>query len=99
MRHSLRCWSTAALRRGEALALHWSDIDFAAKVLRVRGMARVDGELVVTETKTAKSRRVVPLCPTADRVLRDMRTRQMAERLRAGSMWQPTPYVFHNRAR
>jgi integrase len=37
MRHSLRCWSTAALRRGEALALHWSDIDFAAKVLRVRG--------------------------------------------------------------
>jgi len=85
----------SGLRRGEALALHWSDIDFDARLLRVRGtLARVDGELVVTETKTAKSRRVVPLSPTAERLLRDVRTRQVAERLRAGSMWQPSPYVF-----
>jgi integrase len=85
----------SGLRRGEALALHWSDIDFDAKLLRVRGtLARVDGELVVTETKTAKSRRVIPLSPTAEKVLRDMRTKQMAERLRAGAMWQPTPYAF-----
>jgi integrase len=43
------------LRRGEALALHWSDIDFDEKLLRVRGtLARVDGELVVTETKTPR---------------------------------------------
>jgi integrase len=54
----------SGLRRGEALALHWSDIDFGAKLLRVRStLARVDGELVVTETKTAKSRRVIPLSP------------------------------------
>jgi integrase len=85
----------SGLRRGEALALHWSDIDFGAKLLRVRGtLARVDGELVVTETKTAKSRRVIPLSPTAEKVLRDMRTRQMAERLRTGPLWQPTPYAF-----
>jgi integrase len=85
----------SGLRRGEALALHRSDIDLDAKLLRVRGtLARVDGELVVTETKTAKSRRVVPLSPAAEKVLRDVRTRQRAERLMAGSMWQPTPYVF-----
>lgn len=85
----------SGLRRGEALALHWSDIDFDAKLLRVRGtLARVDGELVVTETKTAKSRRATPISPTAEKVLRHLRTRQMAERLRAGSMWQPNPYVF-----
>jgi len=57
-------------------------------------LARVDGELVVTETKTAKSHRVVPLSPTAENAPRDVRTRQRAERLMAGSMWQPTPYVF-----
>lgn len=52
----------SGLRRGEALALQWSDSDFGAKLLRVPGtLARVDGELVVTETKTAKSPRVVPL--------------------------------------
>ena len=73
------------LRRGEALALHWSDIDFDEKLLRVRGtLARVSGELVVTETKTPKSRRVVPLSPTAERLLRDVRANQRAERLRAG---------------
>ena len=49
------------LRRGEALALHWSDIDFDAKLMRVRGTRRVAGELVVTETKTPRSRRVIPL--------------------------------------
>jgi integrase len=71
----------SGLRRGEALALHWSDIDLDAKLLRVRGtLARVDAELVVMETKTAKSRRVVPLSPTAENVLRDVRTRQRAER-------------------
>ncbi|HET9301244.1 MAG TPA: tyrosine-type recombinase/integrase [Propionibacteriaceae bacterium] len=83
------------LRRGEALALHWSDIDLDAKLLRVRGtLARVAGELVVTETKTPRSRRVIPLSPTAERLLRDVRANQRVERLRAGSMWQSTPYVF-----
>jgi integrase len=34
------------VRRGEALALRWSDIDFEDKFLRVRGtLARVDGDL------------------------------------------------------
>lgn len=83
------------LRRGEALALHWSDINLDAKLLRVRGtLARVAGKLIVTETKTPKSRRVVPLSPTAERLLRNIRANQRAERPRAGLMWQPTPYVF-----
>jgi integrase len=34
------------LRRGEALALHWSDVDLDEKLLRVRGaLARVDGSV------------------------------------------------------
>jgi len=83
------------LRRGEALALHWSDIDFDEKLLRVRGtLARVARELVVTETKTPRSRRVILLSPAAERLLRDVRANQRVERLRAGSIWQPTPYVF-----
>jgi len=83
------------LRRGEALALHWSDVDLDSKLLRVRGtLARVDGQLVVTEPKTAKSRRVVPISAAAERILREVRTAQAAERLRAGSIWHRTPYVF-----
>jgi integrase len=84
-----------ALRRREALALRWSDVDLDAGVLRVRGtLARVDGALIVTEPKTAKSRRSVPLSATAERLLREVRTVQAAERLKAGSAWQQTGYVF-----
>src|SRR3954451_22080032 len=40
------------LRRGEALALQWSDVDLTKGVLRVRGtLSRVDGELLVTEPR------------------------------------------------
>jgi integrase len=49
------------LRRGEALALQWSDVDLARGMLRVRGtLSRIDGELLVTEPKTAKSKRTYP---------------------------------------
>jgi integrase len=61
------------LRRGEALSLRWADIDLDRRTLRVRGMlARIDGALVVTEPKTAKSKRVLPLSDPAARVLRNV---------------------------
>lgn len=83
------------LRRGEALALQWSDVDFEKSILRVRGtLARVDGELTVTEPKTAKSKRSVHVSPTTERVLRAVRATQREERIKAGSQWVQTGYVF-----
>jgi integrase len=83
------------LRRGEALALSWADVDLKAGLLRVRGtLARVDGDLVVTDPKTAKSRRSVPLSPDALDLLRRIKVAQTAERLRAGSQWRQSGYVF-----
>jgi integrase len=87
-------WAIAS-RRGEALALRWSDIDFDENLLRVRGtLARVAGELVVTETKTQRSRRVVPYPLLRSGCCATCAPNQRVERLRAGSMWQSTPYVF-----
>ena len=83
------------LRRGEALALTRSDVDFAKRLIRVRGtLARVDGELVVTEPKTAKSRWVIHMSPAAERVLKAVSLRQKEDRLRAGSVWVSTGYIF-----
>ncbi len=83
------------LRRGEALALHWRDVDFTKRTIRVRGtLARVDGQLVVTEPKTAKSKRVLHMSPTAATVLQEVRSGQRQEQLRAGSVWAATGYVF-----
>src|SRR4051794_34420775 len=83
------------LRRGEALALQWSDVDLAKGLLRVRGtLSRIDGELLVTEPKTAKSKRFVPISAPAARLLLDVRAAQADERSRAGSAWRQTGFVF-----
>lgn len=83
------------LRRGEALALKWADIDLERGLLRVRGtLARIDGELVVTEPKTARSKRFVPLSAPAERLLAELLVRVARERQRAGSAWRETGYVF-----
>jgi integrase len=87
------------LRRGEALALTWSDIDFERKLIRVRGtLARVDGELTVTEPKTSKSKRAVHMSRTTEGILRAVRLSQKEDRLKAGSAWVQTPYVFTTEA-
>lgn len=84
------------MRRGEALALRWSDVDLPRQRAHVRGtLARENGALVITEPKTAASRRVVPLSRAlATEVLPGVKRRTAAERLRAGSKWQNSGHVF-----
>ena len=87
--------AATGLRRGEAGALSWSDVDWIHSTLRVRGtLTRIDGELKVTEPKTAKSRRTLPLSPGAIALLKAHRARQREERIRAGRVWQGSQYVF-----
>jgi integrase len=64
-------------------------------MLRVRGtLSRIDGELLVTEPKTAKSKRFVPISAPAERLLRDLHAAQAKERSLAGSAWRQTGFVF-----
>jgi len=73
----------------------WTDVDLERKTLRVRGtLARIDGDLVVTDPETAKSRRFVPISAPTERILREIRTAQAQQRLLAGSLWRATGYVF-----
>jgi integrase len=80
------------LRRGEVLALRWSDVDLEGGVLRVRRSleeVRVDGQRVVRpkEPKTGKAR-AVAMPPLVVEVLRRHRKAQLEERLRAGPDWK-----------
>lgn len=91
------CGSIAAtgLRKGEALALRWDRVDLNAGMLRVAWtIGRVNGRLAITEPKTARSRRAVPLSPAVVELLRKHRAAQAAEQLRAGHLWQDSGLVF-----
>ena len=61
----------------------------------VATLGRVGNTLVISEPKTANSRRVVPLSPAVVTLLRKHRVAQKADRLRAGEQcWQETGLVF-----
>ncbi len=83
------------LRKGEALGLRWEDVDLEAATLRVRGtLARIDGQLVLTEPKTPKSRRTLALSPGIVALLKEQKRRQLEDRLKAGSLWHDSGHVF-----
>jgi len=87
--------AATGLRRGEALALKWEHVDLDAGLLLVRGtLGRVNGRLLVTEPKTARSRRSVPLSPGVVALLRKHRKSQLEDRMRASNVWQDTGHVF-----
>lgn len=83
------------LRQGEALALRWDDVDLDAGHVHVRHtLLRIGGKPELAEPKTALSRRMIPLPPIAIAALRTHRTRQLQERLLAGSRWHESGFVF-----
>jgi integrase len=87
--------ASTGLRKGEALALRWDRVDLDTGVVRVAAtIGRIGGRLVISEPKTARSRRVVPLSPAVVTMLRKHRTAQKSERLRAANQWQDSGLVF-----
>jgi len=76
-------WYTIAftgMRRGEALGLRWSDVDLENSRLSVRrALIPINREVVVSEPKTAKGRRVIALDPSTIEVLKAQAARQLDE--------------------
>jgi integrase len=87
--------ATTGLRRGEALALRWCDLDLERGALRVsHGLVRTSAGLRVSEPKTARGRRTVPLAPATVEALREHRVTQLEDRLRAGTAWRDNGLIF-----
>lgn len=91
-------WHFIALtgcRRGEALGLRWSDINWDARTVTIqRTLTGTGAHRNVQEPKTARSRRTVALSPVLVEVLRQHRKQQLIERIAAGPEWQDSGYVF-----
>jgi integrase len=84
-------------RIGEVLAIADGDVHLGAEpYVFIRGsLARVKGEgLVLTDGKSDKARRVLPLTPQAVAAIKRWRATQAAERLKAGPFWTTTDYLF-----
>jgi integrase len=80
--------ATTGMRRGEALGLRWSDVNFkAGRLSIVQTVTTVSDKIVITPPKTARSRRSVSLDPETVAALREHRRRQNEERLLAGALW------------
>nr|WP_311132095.1 site-specific integrase [Nonomuraea gerenzanensis]SBP00118.1 Integrase [Nonomuraea gerenzanensis] len=93
------------LRKGEGLGMRWSHIDFEAgtvrlekSIQRLRGekdeeTGRRRGELVEKSLKTVASKATVAIPATALQALKELRTTQKADRLRA-EVWVDPDLVF-----
>ena len=87
---------STGMRKGELLALKWSDVDLGRSELHVRSTLRRSPEqgLVTDAPKTRSSRRVVVLPEMAAGALAAHKRRQAEEQLEAGPAWHRSGYVF-----
>jgi len=83
---------TTSLRRGEACALRWLDIDPDAGVIHVRQTLSGHGD--VGPPKTPSSRHAAAAPASLLRALREHRVRQNERRLHMGAAWTDNGLVF-----
>jgi len=91
-------WHTIAMtgmRRGEAIGLRWSDVDLENGRLSVRRALIPNGrDVIVSEPKTIKGRRVIALDPGTVEVLKAQAARQLDEQKEWDDAWIETGLVF-----
>ena len=82
-------------RRGELLALEWSDIDFDTSVIHItKSVCRSGGETIVKTTKTKGSLRDITVPTPVIALARQWKSEQAQGRLRIGSKWHSGNCVF-----
>lgn len=83
------------LRKGELLALEWSDIDFKADTVSItKAVSVVAGQQITKAPKTKTSRRIVAIPHFLTQRLQKLRTERVKYRLSLGDYWQGADWVF-----
>lgn len=108
LQHLITVVLATGLRMGEALALRTGDVDLEGAALTVRHAleriprhARQSGDQDgwrLSEPKSERGHRVLPLIPAAVAALRAQRSLALQARLLAGSRWQEHGFVFPSAA-
>lgn len=86
------------LRRGEVAGLRWDDIDADLKRLTVRrARVSVDGAVEVSEPKSERSGRTLPISRNLREVLQRAQARQLLDAELAGDAYDRSGYVVVNK--
>lgn len=79
---------TAGIRRGENMALEWSDIDLENRTIDINKSIVVGkGKTVIKDTKSDSSNRLVSIPVSVAEELKRYRTHWIKEKLKAGAKW------------
>lgn len=85
----------AGLRKGELLALEWSDIDFQNDTISVtKSVTVVAGQQIIKAPKTKNSRRTISIPHFLTQRLKQLRAARIEYRLGLGDYWQGAEWVF-----
>lgn len=83
------------LRKGELLALTWDDIDYKNNTISInKPTAVLHGKQITKAPKTHSSIRTITIPQSLTELIKQYRKAQAAERLRLGSYWHNTNYLF-----
>lgn len=83
------------LRKGELLALEWSDIDFDNDTVTVsKAVSVVAGEQITKEPKTKTSRRTVTIPHFLTQRIKALRHDRLKYQLSIGDYWQGADWLF-----
>lgn len=86
--------ATTGMRRGEVVGLRWSDVDLeAGRLSVVQTIVTVNREVLVSEPKTTCGRRSIAFDATTVAALRQLRRRQVEERMALGEAYQESGLV------
>lgn len=85
----------AGLRKGELLALEWSDIDFENDTVTVsKACSVVGGQQITKEPKTKTSHRTVAIPHFLTQRIKAMKHERLKYRLSIGDYWQGAEWLF-----
>lgn len=89
---------TTGMRRGELVALRWSDVDLEKGTLQIRHtLSRISGMgFVEGEPKSKAGRRRIMLSSVVIKALEEHRMRQAEARATMGDRWQEHELIFPN---
>ena len=93
---ALRFIAMTGVRRGEAVALKWENVDLDRAVVSITETAQRIGRggIQVSSTKSAAGRRGIALDADTITKLRDHRGRQLLRQVEDGDRWQDSGLVF-----